>query len=558
MMRKLIIFLVLFISGNILLHAQVDDTPEMKYWTGGVLSMNLSYQANISGAGSGSALFAGIVSPGINNGAGAIFSNPAELMFLDRPQVLFDTRVGLSKNNFGIRDSDILSEETLSDNTDDFLVDNGAFNFPDGNFREDTRAGGINIGQSGGVSSFAFALPLSKKLVVGAGYNAVINLNTDILLSGMRTYIKTEKQIGNNITPIDMIINSSVTSKMDFSLSSLVLSAGYEIYKNENDLTFAAGISFTRYAASNSLNNYFSPDGMMVISNSTEYYFNDPDDNALDFEHGETNKFYWKTRGNFEAVKWGGKFGFYYYPGEEAGFFSNFKFSLLYDYVPEMSLTDDNAYSESFQPKFITGRVTGDGDDELDIIIDSIDIAKPNLTVETFNPFSKEVRVNMPSSFTIGTDIKLGQHLFAFNYVAYSGEMSYEFDKYKIGKKASSGLRAGFDFKFPDKFTGTNWLLLPVRVLFLDIDGAIFQIFGKATGYKNPHYRAGVSLMTGNAIVEGFSDDDRKDLEDILEPSLITGISLGRTYTIYDNLNIGVLVFGFPDLLMKFSFGYNF
>lgn len=557
MIKRINIFIMVLLLSAVSF-AQVDDTPIMQYWVGGTLNLDFAYQGNMNGAGFGSGIFAGIISPGVNNGASAMYSNPAELNFLTRPQLIFDTRLGVGTNTLGISDSEIISEETISDGSDDFLTDTTTFKLPNSSFRRDTRLGGVNFGQAGGISSLTFALPLSDRLVVGYGYNSVMQFDMDLLVSGIMTNIKTQKQIGNNVTPIDMILNSSLASSISFRMSSMTLSAGYNLYHNENNLTVNVGVSFNRYSMTHRLSNRFYSDGMMVMSNSTEYYFNDKNDDVLDFASGETNELYWINNGNFEAVKWGGKFGFYYHPGEKSKFWSHFKFSLVYDYVPEMSLSDDNAYSRSYQPKFFTGRVIGDNEDALDIIIDSIDIAKPNLTVETFNPFSTEVRVNMPSSFTYGMDIRLGKHTFAFNYVAYSGELSYQLDKYKFGKKASSGVRVGMDFHFPDQFKGASWLLLGMRVMFLDIDGAIFQIFGKSTGYKNPHYRAGIAFMNGDPIVEGFGEEDAKDLKDALNTPLITGFSLGRTYTIYDNIDIGVLVFGFPDMMMRFSFGYNF
>ncbi|GJQ64669.1 MAG: hypothetical protein SCALA702_37220 [Melioribacteraceae bacterium] len=550
------LFLVLLLSA--VSFAQVDDTPIMQYWVGGTLNMDMAFQGNMNGPGMGSGIFAGIVSPGIRNGASAMYSNPAELSFLKSPQLLFDTRMMIGTHTLGISDSEVISEETLTDGSDDFLTDTTTFKLPASSYRKDTQLGGVNIYQPGGVTSLSFALPLSDRLVVGFGYNSLMQFDMNMLVSGIMTNIKTEKQIGNSVTPIDMLLNSSLSMQMTFRMSSMSLSAGYRLFQNENNRTLSVGIAFNRYTAFHQLNNKFNSDGMMVISNSTEYYFNDPSDNVLDFNAGETNSFYWETRGNFEAVQWGGRLGMYYYFGDKAKFFSNFKLSLVYDLMPEMTLSDDNAFSRSYQPKFLTGRPLGEDEETMDIIIDSIDIAKPNLTVETFNSFGNSVRVNMPSSLTFGMDISLGKHLFAFNYVSYSGELSYQMDKFKFGKKATSGVRFGLDFHFPDKFKGASWLLLPLRVFFLDLDGAIFQLFAKQTGYKNPHYRYGIALMNGEPIVEGFNNEDTQSLTDALDIPLITGFSMSRTYTIYENIDIGVLVFGFPEMMMRFSFGYNF
>jgi len=36
-----------------------------------------------------------------------------------------------------------------------------------------------------------------------------------------------------------------------------------------------------------------------------------------------------------------------------------------------------------------------------------------------------------------------------------------------------------------------------------------------------------------------------------------TSLSVGRAYTLFDRLEVGVHVMGVPDLLMRFSLGFN-
>ena len=97
-------------------------------------------------------------------------------------------------------------------------------------------------------------------------------------------------------------------------------------------------------------------------------------------------------------------------------------------------------------------------------------------------------------------------------------------------------------------------LTLPIRLLFLDIDGLLFQTFRGVTGYKNSHYRFGTSFMLGDGIVTVNNDS----LLDILDLPLPRSFSMGRQYTIFDHLDVGVTVLAFPDFMLKYSFGVRF
>ena len=105
---------------------------------------------------------------------------------------------------------------------------------------------------------------------------------------------------------------------------------------------------------------------------------------------------------------------------------------------------------------------------------------------------------------------------------------------------------------------GWDYALIPVRLLFLDFDGLLFQAFGSTTHYKNPYYRVGVGFMLGDESTEGLNDEYSETFKDIFNLPLPNGIALSRKYTIFDNIDVGVLIFGVPDLALKFSLGYNF
>jgi len=131
-------------------------------------------------------------------------------------------------------------------------------------------------------------------------------------------------------------------------------------------------------------------------------------------------------------------------------------------------------------------------------------------------------------------------------------------DKYEIGKETSFGLKLAANFAFDDELEGWGYAAIPIRLLYLDIDGLLFQIFRSVTDYRNPHYRVALGAVFGNEIMSDFG----KDYNDIIKTAFSLpypyGFSLSRQYTVFNNLNVGVMIFGFPDLALKFSIGYGF
>lgn len=542
---------VIFLILPIFLFGQGSDTPIMQYWVGGTLNIDFGMHFS-SGGGPGAGIFGGVISPSLNNGSAAVFGNPAELALMTKPHFTFDTKIPFTLQNFGITQGSLISAQSLKESSDDFLSDTTTFVLLPSSYRKDIELNRFNFGLGGGLTSFSAGFPISKKFMLAYGFNNAIDFNMNMFLNGIRMNIITEKQIGNNITPIDMILNSSFLMEQRLRMNHMNFAIAWNMVETQGFGQLSMGLTFNRYQMTFDYSSLFYSDGMMVINNSSEYYFNNPADRQIDFAKGETNELYWKTAANFRGEDWTTNFGIYYNkPG------SRWKFSLVYQGSPSFKLFDPNAYSESYQPKFMVGRVTGENDDALDIIIDSLNIAKPNLTIATSNRFSQEFELSFPSSLTLGVDFGLGAHMVALNYVSYSGEFAYSFNGYKIGKKPETGFRYGLDIKMPEEFNTWGYIMLPVRLLFLDFDGLLLQAFKKRTGYRDSHYRFGIGLMTGKGIAEGFDEEMTKDMKDLMDIPLLTGLSLSRKYTLLDNLDVGVVVFGWPDLFMKFSFGYK-
>lgn len=557
-MIKKLVYIILFTAVPIL--AQNNDTPDMNYWIGGKMKFNYSFNLNTTGAGAGSGTFGGVISPSLRNGAASLFSNPAELGLMNYKEIIIDTKPPFSPTYFGLTKDDIIPADEIKSQTDEILEDTATFIFNPSNLRRDTEVEEADILHTGGFSSFALGIPVYDKFTAALGLTYPVDLDLKMLVAGINTSLTTEKRVGNNTTEIDMLLRTNVNMDMSVKMNHLSFGLGYSFFDYEDERQLSAGFSVNRYSARTNVNNLIFTDGMMVLNSSNEYYFNDPNDPNLDFEDGETNKLFWHYKGNYQAAEWGFKFGLYYNPGKISDVLKNLRFSFVYDNVPEITLTDEDAFSESYQPKFMTGKFTGEDDEALDIVVDSIDLAKPNLTVSTYNDFSSTVNLNMASSLNLGMDVQLGEHLLAYNFTKYFGETSYGFDKYRLGFKPNFGVRFGLDLKFPDDLNdngGWSLVLIPYRLLFLDIDGIILQIFKKSTQYSNPHYRVGGGWMFGDAVVNGLEPDQQTDLEDALSMGLPTGFTLGREYTILNNIRIGVMVFSYPDFLLRYSVSYR-
>ncbi|MEL0011664.1 MAG: hypothetical protein VW868_09010, partial [Bacteroidota bacterium] len=95
----------------------------------------------------------------------------------------------------------------------------------------------------------------------------------------------------------------------------------------------------------------------------------------------------------------------------------------------------------------------------------------------------------------------------------------------------------------------------PLRLLLFDIDGMLFQAFGDFSGFTNSHIRFGGKMMTGIGI------DTREDVDgygDMLGNVLPQSFSLGRQYTIFEHVDVGVTVLAIPDMFLKYSIGVSF
>jgi len=531
---------------------QKSDTPTMEYWNGGSMNVKFNFNFNSLDGGSGSGSFGRVISPGLSTGAASIFSNPAELALIKKPYIFFD-----SKFKMGVDLSSQLDDKIKSA-TDTFIKDTSTFIFKQTNYRKNTTVNQSDIANGGQLGTFAVAIPIFKNLVIGMGLNYPSDILLNLSGSGISTKLTSVKKVGDNNINIDILLNPSIDNNFSFKMRELTFGAGGELFDNEAG-KLIGGFSINKYDVDQNIYMNETFDGMIVLYGSEEHHFNDPNDPNIDWANGETNNFFIRAANSASNSGIGFRFGFVYNPGGWIPQLSKFNFILSYDYVPKFVLTDNNAYMESYQPKFFTGKIMGDKNDPLDILIDSLKISRPNLTGRTNNYFSQQTTFIFPSSLTVGLDAKLGEHTVALNFVKYMDEYSFQFDKYKIGKNLTAGLKLGASFRMPDELIGWNWAYLPLRLLYLDFDGLLLQLFKDQTHYQNSYYKISGGVLFGDAIVEGIFDKDQaKSMHDMLSMPLPSGFALSREYNVFNYVDVGVLVFGFPDLALKFGIGIQF
>ena len=524
------------------------STPKMSYFRGGNLNMTASAAVNLFGGGIGSGISGGIVAPLMKNESSAIFINPAELALMDGSYFNIDYRLGVGS-------SSLVNQTDINSATDEYLQDTTMFIFNKSATPEYTQVNNADIRQASGFSSMSFAIPIWKDYVISIGYNVPIQLALDLTVNGIETKLATSQDVGGNETTFDMILNTTISNIAELYISEVVFGFGTSIFNNKNGY-LSAGFSVSRFEAINKINRNLQIDGSVVLNGKNEYYFNQPNDILLDKNAGETNDFYWKVNGTYRDARYGGKFALYYNLGEDRKSWANF--SLVYDLKPEFLMKDEDATNVAYQPKFIKGSVIGEGDNEFELELDSMNLAKPHLTVQKNNVSTTEIALSIPSSLTFGFDAAVGEHSLSLNIIKYFGKLKYDYSIYSLGKEPNFGIKFAGNFKMNDTMEGWDYALIPIRLLFLDIDGLLFQAFGSSTGYKNPYYRVGVGFMLGDDISSGFNNDYSSTVSDIFNLPLPNGIALSRKYTIFDNFDVGVLVFGMPDLALKFSLGFNF
>ena len=563
-MKSFKIYCLALIALVVLPASAQDEDFQLMRWHGGTVSADIQLGFNFAGAGIGNGTFGGVLSPRVTSGAASLFSNPAELGLLRQRQVTFGSKFALGTGTLGLQGSSLLPPEDIAKNTDDFLSD---LSFPEGGTPIYTEANDIGAAQVGQLSSFALALPVHKRLTLAMGLHYPLDLSLGLRVSGLEAFLDAAQESGDQTIGINMLMNVNAALDLNLRMNTLSFGAGGQLL-NGGFGSLSAGVSMNRYLVSHALGASVNPEAGIVLSGSQEYFFNDAGDPNLNAATNETNAFYWRAKGHYTDSAWGMRAGLVYTLP-----LRGWSLSVAYNKMPAFELADAQAFAEGYLPSFIDTDAIGEEDENGEardvLLLDAFNLAKPNLTQATDDSLGQVLGFQMPSTLTAGLDVGLGPHTLALNYIHYLNGFSYEGvygkpgadladNTFALRKEFTSGVRFGLDFKFPDRLRGGAWALVPIRLLFLDIDGLLLQALGKHTGYKNPHYRFGGGLSIGPASLEGRLASLDDDLGAALDGPLPGGFSLGRQYTVFNDLDVGVMVFSVPDMLFRVSMAYNF
>ena len=554
-MKSLRYILILVLSVGVLqtVNAQDDnsDASELLLFRGGYMDFNFGMNLNSVGSSLGSGGMGGLVSSRVDNGALDVNLNPAHLTSLKKGYIAIDTRLGLGTGFIGSVNNSLVStiNDEIESQIDETFDDESSWTkFPD-TYIKSTELRALDVGFSNEIASIAFAAPIHDKVVIAGAYSYPVSMNFDFGLTGLSTKLAQEQGTDEVSIRFDVLMNISMLTNMDFRMSTLSFGGATKIIdKQVSKLSFGATV--TRYSLTNVRSLQADLSGMVVVGGADERYFNNPNDPNLNTELGESNQFGMNAFGEFEASDYGYRLGLNY------SYKSSINASIVYNYVPTFDLVGENKSASAYLPVFIVGSGEDILKGDIEVALDSLQANKPNLTTERdISSLVDDGQLKLPSSFVFGLDVAMGKHTLILNYTKYMGDLAFTHGGNTLGKATTHGVGLGLDFQFRDRYESWGQLaVIPIRLLFLDIDGMILQALGGVTKYKNPHYRIGGNVMLGESIVTNNNDT----MEDALGLPLPQAFSMGRQYTIFDHLDVGVTLIAVPDLMMKYSVGIRF
>lgn len=526
-----------------------EDTPELTLFRGGELTLDLDLNFNFLGQGSGASMMGGVISTRADQGGSAVIYNPALLANSKERSLNFSGKFGYGSWTVGsVQDEFITSlNDEIETQTSDVLTDPDNFQLtPDARLIY-TKVTGLDAGVASQLGNISIAWPVHDRVVLGLATSNPSAFNLRLGATGISTKIAGEQGSDDVSLRFDVLMNISLLAELSFTMNKTSLGAGVNVYDGEYGKA-NVGFSYHQYALRNTRKFDADLSGMVVVGNADERFFNNPQDVNLNREIGDTNEFLLSARGDFRDTSTGFQIGASY---ELPRYLA---VNFVYEQAPTFELQDPNAASTAFLPIFVIGDDILSGD--LDISLDTLQANKPNLTTERdVSQLVSSATLQLPSSFTAGLDAYLGPHTLSLNYTSYLDDLVLRYGGSTYGKKATSGIGFGLDFQFSDKLRPRSAFLLPVRLLFLDFDGILFQALGGLTRYSDPHYMIGGRVMLGDGYVLGNGD---QELVDTLGLPVPLGFSLGRKYTIFDNVEVGMVVTGVPDLLFRYSVGFKF
>jgi hypothetical protein len=551
-MKKLLAF-VLF-TAPLVASAQNSDVLELSLLRGGEIAVDFRAGINFNGFGPGTSQMGGITSSRVNSGPGSLITNPAELGLLRRGVLVVDGHpaAGIWKNS--PYQQTVIDEihNTLETETNNTINDTTVFRKTDDSYIKYTRMNAVNAGFATRLGAFALAVPVTDRLTAAVSVSQPLDIRMDLTASGISTKMAMEQGTQDVSLRFDIMMNAAASGSAAISMQQVNAGFGYLAWRNKRGDQLSLGATASRYefVSSQTLNADLS--GMVVIGGADERFFNNPNDVNLDPSKGESNEMFLRVTNNARDLAWGYRAGLLYRRKWLTA-------SFAYNHMPAFNLIDQNATTQASVPVFLYPKPDGDGEQEV-VDLQELQPAKPNLTsIRGQGSLEQNIDWQMPSSVNAGFDVAMGAHTLSLNYAYYLGDFRMRvFGDEAVGRRNPMGVGFGLDFRGTDRFATWHQLyIFPLRLLFLDVDGILFQAFRKRTGYHDPHYRFGFRAMTGTGFEESTNGNDLGNLFTTI-PITPLGFSMGREYTLGQNLRVGVTTFAFPDLMFRLALAYQF
>ncbi|MDR9414791.1 MAG: hypothetical protein RI564_00815 [Gracilimonas sp.] len=543
---------VLIIGGFVLSPMQTyaqeeeSESPELGLWRGGQASLDFFLGPHFLNGGIQSRT-GGVHSPRIEGGAFLVNTNPAMLGDLKKADVRINSRVGLGTSIFqsfvditGELNSQIATEtDSIFTNTDNFAQTPNTRIIP-------TEVSNLNAGIPATVESIAFAYPVNDRLAFSLSYANSVLTDFQLRLNGLSAKLAQEEGTDDVSIRFDVLMNIAAYGSFRAEMDIISLGIGTKVVEYGPHEVFLGG-TIHRYSAKNERLISTDLSGMVVVGFADERFFNNENDPNLNPGQNETNDLFFRAKGNFTDMKYGYRTGLSY------RYFKSFTLSALYVNNPRLELTDPAATSAAFLPVFVIGDDILSGD--IEVVLEDLEANKPNLT--TPRDVSRLVNpgvLQIPSYVEFATDIPIHKHTVALNYRQYLTDFEVGIGDGVFGKRNPMAVGVAADFAHTSTFKRGGWALIPFRLLLLDIDGLLFQAFKKYTKYTEPHITFGGSVMLG----EGFAEEGASDFRDIMDLPTPLGFNIGRNYEVFDGINLGFNLLGYPNLAFSYSVGISF
>ncbi|MEM1096644.1 MAG: hypothetical protein AAGJ10_18755 [Bacteroidota bacterium] len=515
-------------------------------WNGGALRSDMRLGLNLSGGGPQAGTMGGLHRTLGSRGLAGLYTNPALLGRTASGFAAVDLQGRVPGRLVGLSLGDVIGDTTLTGATDQLLDD---LDYADDQPRFYTNEERLDAEVRGRVPAFGVAVSLGDGLAAGLSFHQPVAIDVGVAGGGFETLLTGANTAADDPFSIDLLAGLNADAAFNLTIDVLTGALGWA-HTAADGSQWGLGAGASYYRLHHRLRAEALVQGTLLINGATPFAYNDPTDARLDAD--ETNQLFLRMGTEARTTAWGGRVGAFY-----VGADGRFALSAAYTHRPSFTLIDPDAFAESYLPTFVDLDGTMDPDEaagETELFdVERVDVARPSLTQRTADSLGQQVVFEQPHALNLGVDVRAGRHLFSLNVAPYFGDLAYALDyngMRKLGKALTTAVRLGIDIGLADDIYDQPLATVPLRLFFLDIDGWLFQVLRDDTGYTNPRYRVTAGGAFGSAIDEGFGIAPA-----FLDGFTPTALMLSRQYTLYDRLDVGVVVLGYPDVAFRFSLG---